>query len=250
LKQKKALDLVVRRLASTLVYEEALFLKKKEDHIRENKCANCRSGAECIETMFDFKEWERLNFYTGFPFAFLGMIPKTDLAHELNADRVKEILSQPCISYKYDDREYYLSRLEVQQATKRLTLKAMSGCGYTRYRELTKLIGSATVVAVKRRMSKAWDDFMEEYYILQRPISKQLPQLFEEHNEFKTMLRNEYNITFDEWVTYMILAFDREGKYIPFHTVPEVIECARRILQAETTTDDVSLYDIYIGNKK
>jgi len=143
-----------------------------------------------------------------------------------------------------------VSRLEVQQATKRLTLKAMSGCGYTRYRELTKLIGSATVVAVKRRMSTAWDDFMEEYNSLQRPITRQYPQLLKEHIEFRTMLRNEYNLTFDEWVSYMILAFDREGKYIPFHTVPEVIECARRILQAETTTDDVSLYDIYIGNKK
>ena len=130
--------------------------------------------------------------------------------------------------------------IEIRQSRYRLTLRAMSHGGFN-YRDLSKLLGSATTISTKRDKDTSWDEFYREVERVSASLSDE--EIILEHIQFVEMLRDEHGITFDEWVEYMLYAFEKEGKYIPFDSVPEIIKCAKRILAG--TNHEVSLYDIY-----
>jgi hypothetical protein len=196
--------------------------------------------------LWSFKDHEFNNWIKGCPTSFFGLVPQNYLHHMSNCKVMR------CMNSAVDGDRIPVSNLMFFQAINRIIFSELLVLGYV-YQDLPKLLGSGSTLARKRDMNTSWENFMVQYEIrsdemMHRFIADDpMLDVVEEHQRFVKLLKEEYNITFEEWVEYLFIAFETDGLYIPFNTPAEIIECARSVLAGSHTR--LSLYEIYIPSR-
>jgi len=100
-----------------------------------------------------------------------------------------------------------------------------------------------------RRKYPQWDEWLTSWIQLLEDFVKKdhvhNDEIREEHIRFTVMLRDEYGITFDKWITCCLSAFQSHGLYFPLHNPRRIIECALGI--SEESKIEVTKYMIFRG---
>jgi len=197
--------------------------------------------------LWSYEEHEFNNWAKGWPTSFFGLVPHNEDMHYMRDSKVMR-----CMDTAVDGDRIPVSMLMFFQAINRIIFSELSILGYI-YRDLEKLLGSGSTLARKRDMDTSWETFMVQYEIrnvefMHRLIAGDpMVDVVEEHERYVQFLKEEYNITFTEWIDYLFIAFETDGLYIPFNTPAEIIECARSVIAGTHTR--LSLYEIYIPSR-
>jgi len=244
--QNKKVEKIQSELNAKLFENEAEWTADVIDVHDIFTCDDCFALDTCC-MLWSYEEHEFTDWMKGLATSFFGLVPHNENMHHMRDSKVMRSLNTAV-----EGGRIPLSNLMFFQAINRIISSELSILGY-KYRDLDKLLGSASTLARKRDMDTSWETFMVQYdfrsdQFMHRFLADDpMLDVVEEHERFVKLLKEEYGITFNEWIEYLFIAFETDGLYIPFNTPAEIIECARSVLAGSHTR--LSLYEIYIPSR-